>query len=129
MTLLLDSHVLLWTTSDRSRLSTSALNAVSSGEELAVAPVTWYELAWLATHQRIDVPSPVGVWIEDLASQVRTASITPAIATTAAFLPATFPGDPVDRIIYATALENGWRLVTRDERMHDHPHPRQFLIW
>lgn len=47
----------------------------------------------------------------------------PAIAATAVGLPDTFPGDPADRLIYATAVERGWRLVTKDRRLRDHPTP------
>lgn len=35
----------------------------------------------------------------------------------------------VDRIIYATATENGWQLVTKDRRMRDYPRPRQITVW
>ncbi|MGH9920781.1 MAG: PIN domain-containing protein, partial [Nitrososphaerales archaeon] len=38
-------------------------------------------------------------------------------------------GDPADRIIYATAVENGWQLVTKDDRLRDHRHPRQITLW
>ncbi|MGI9082374.1 MAG: PIN domain-containing protein [Thermoleophilaceae bacterium] len=37
------------------------------------------------------------------------------MASAAGLLPEGFPGDPADRIIYATALSVGARLVTRDD--------------
>lgn len=51
------------------------------------------------------------------------------MAAAAAALPASFPGDPADRIIYATAAERGWPLVTKDRRLRGHRHPRQVTVW
>lgn len=91
--------------------------------------MTWYELAWLATHGRIHVAVPVTVWLQRLACEVATIGITPAVAAAAAALPGTFPADPADRLIYATAVENGWSLVTKDRRLPGHPHPGQVTLW
>jgi PIN domain nuclease of toxin-antitoxin system len=102
---------------------------ISDADELAVAAITWFELAWLAQNDRIAVPLPIGSWLDDLASQVLTLPITPFIAAAAVDLPDSFPGDPMDRLIYATAVESGLQLVTRDERMLSHPAPRQVAIW
>jgi PIN domain nuclease of toxin-antitoxin system len=44
-------------------------------------------------------------------------------------LPSTFPGDPADRLVYATAAEHGWPLVTKDERLRSHRHPRRITVW
>ena len=30
---------------------------------------------------------------------------------------------------YATAIEHGWQLVTKDRRLLDHPHPRPLAVW
>ena len=57
---------------------------------------------------------PIRSWLDRLAGQVRTLPLTPAIADTAASLPSSFPGDTADRLIYATAIEHGLRLVTKD---------------
>jgi PIN domain nuclease of toxin-antitoxin system len=35
----------------------------------------------------------------------------------------------MDRIIYATAIEEGLQLVTKDERMRNFPYSRQITIW
>jgi PIN domain nuclease of toxin-antitoxin system len=94
-----------------------------------VAAISWFELAWLAGHERITVAIPVRSWLEHLAARVRTLPLTPAIADTAVSLPSSFPGDPADRLIYATAVEHGLRLVTKDERLRAHPHPRAVALW
>lgn len=128
-TLLLDTHVVHWWSAEPELLSGRAASAVAGADELAVAGITWYELAWLAAHERIAVAIPVSSWLEQLAAQVRTVGVTPAVAHTAVSLPSSFPRDPADRLIYATAVEYGWPLVTKDRRLRDHRHPRQVTLW
>ena len=82
-----------------------------------------------ALNERILVTIPIRSWLERLAEPVRTVGITPAIAAAAVALPASFPGDPTDRLIYATAVEHGWRLVTKDRRLRQHRHPRPVTVW
>ena len=96
---------------------------------LALAAISWFELAWLARHERIAVTIPIRSWLEQLSAEVRTIGITPAIADTAVSLPSSFPGDPADRLIYATAIENGWRLITKDQKLRDHHQPRPVTLW
>lgn len=94
-----------------------------------MAAISWYELAWLAGHERIIVSIPIRSWLEQLAAQVRTLPLTPAVADTAVSLPNSFPGDPADRLIYATAIEHGLRLVTKDRKLRSHPHPKPLALW
>jgi PIN domain nuclease of toxin-antitoxin system len=128
-TLILDTHVVHWWSAEPDRVSRAAAKALSSADELALAAISWFELAWLARHERIVVTIPVRSWLDQLAREIRTVGATPAIADTAVFLPSTFPGDPADRLIYATAIERGWRLVTKDQRMRDYRHTRPVALW
>ncbi|MET0771598.1 MAG: type II toxin-antitoxin system VapC family toxin [Candidatus Limnocylindrales bacterium] len=128
-TLLLDTHVIHWWASEPDRVSPAATVALTAADELAVASISWFELAWLERHGRIVTTMPMRAWLDSLAGHVRTVSLTPGVAATAASLPATFPGDPADRIIYATAVEHGWQLVTKDRRLREHPAPRDLAIW
>jgi PIN domain nuclease of toxin-antitoxin system len=98
-TVLLDTHVIQWWSAEPDRLSRAATRALEDAAELAVAGISWFELAWLARHERIVVSIPVRSWLEQLASQIRTVELTPAIADTASSLPSSFPGDPTDRLI------------------------------
>lgn len=126
---LLDTHVFYWWNAEPERLSARAAAAVEGADELAVAAISWYELAWLIKRERIRTELPARSWLQELAADVRTVEVTPAIADTAASLPRSFPGDPADRLIYATAIERGWRLVTSDRRLLDHRHPRPVALW
>jgi PIN domain nuclease of toxin-antitoxin system len=126
---LLDTHVVHWWSAEPERVSAPARKALEAADELAVAEISWFELAWMARHERITLNIPIRSWLEGLAAQVRTLGVTPAIADMAVALPATFPGDPADRLIYATAVEHDLRLVTKDRVLLDHPHPRSPAVW
>lgn len=130
MQLLLDTHVVHWWSIDASELiSSAARSAIEDADELAVSAISWFELAWLAHHERIIVRQPVRTWLEGLARHVRTLGVTPAIADTAVRLAPTFPGDSADRLIYATAVEHGIQLVTKDERLRAHAFPVRITLW
>ena len=95
-TLLLDTHVIHWWSAEPQRLSQPAADALSSADELAVAAISWFELAWLATHERIVVSIPVRSWLSELAARVRTVGIT------------TFPDGP-DSLVAVMTLVAGNR--------------------
>lgn len=128
-TILLDTHIVHWWSAEPDRISQAATNAIDDAEELAVAAITWFELAWLARHQRIALTISVQSWLERLATNLTTVNISPAIADTAVSLPSSFPGDPADRLIYATAVEHGCQLVTKDRKLRNHRHTRSIAIW
>jgi PIN domain nuclease of toxin-antitoxin system len=128
-TVLLDSHIVHWWSAEPSKLSRNAVRAIDEADELAVASISWFELAWLAENERILVTIPVRSWLDELAADVRTIGTTPAVAASAVSLPSSFPGDPADRLIYATAVEHGWQLVTKDRRLRSHRHPRPITVW
>lgn len=128
-TVLLDTHVIHWWSAESDRVSDTASEALGAASELAVAAITWYELAWLATHERIALSVPISSWLQGLATQVRTIPMSPAIAHAAVSLPSTFPADPADRLIYATAVENDLRLISKDRALREHPHPRSPVVW
>lgn len=126
---LLDSHVVHWWSAEPERISPAATRAIGQADDLAVADISWFELAWLARHERIVVMIPVASWLGQLSAQVRTIAVSPGIAATAVALPSSFPGDPADRLIYATAIENGWRLITKDRRLRSHRVPQPVTLW
>jgi PIN domain nuclease of toxin-antitoxin system len=128
-TVLLDTHVVHWWSAEPQRVSAPARELLDEAEELAVAAISWFELAWLARHERIVVNIPIRSWLQGLAAQLRTIGTTPAIADTAVALPSSFPGDPADRLIYATAIEHDLPLVTKDRAIRDSAHPRPVAVW
>jgi PIN domain nuclease of toxin-antitoxin system len=128
-TVLLDTHVVHWWSAEPGRLSKVASDAIESADVLAVAAISWFELAWLAANGRVVITVPLRSWLDRLAEHVVTLPIDPAIAAAAVALPNTFPGDPADRLIYATAIVRGLRLVTKDGRLREHPSPGPVTVW
>jgi PIN domain nuclease of toxin-antitoxin system len=121
--------VIHWWSAEPQRLSRGAAKVLVEADELAVAAISWFELAWLAKHERIVLSIPIRSWLEGLAGRVRTAGVTPAVADAAVSLPASFPGDPADRLIFATAVERGWPLVSKDRRIREHRYPGSRVVW
>lgn len=128
-TVLLDTHVVHWWSAEPRRVSASARAVLDQADELTIAAISWFELAWLARNERILLNVPIRSWLEGLAVQLRTIGVTPAIADTAVGLPSTFPRDPADRLIYATAIENDLALVTKDRAIRQHARPQSRAIW
>jgi PIN domain nuclease of toxin-antitoxin system len=128
-TVLLDSHAVHWWADEPERMSAEATRAISEADELAIAAISWFELAWLAEHGRLRLRIPLRSWLDQLARELRTAPLTPAIAAAAVALPPSFPRDPADRLIFATALEHGWCLITKDDRLLAHDPVGGVALW
>jgi len=126
---LLDTHVVHWLSAEPQRISAPARETLDLADELAIAAISWFELAWLARNERILLNIPIRSWLQGLASQLRTIGVTPAIADTAVALPSSFPRDPADRLIYATAVEHDLPLVTKDRAIRGHARPRSRTVW
>lgn len=73
----------------------------------------------LATKGRIRTDRPVERWIRQALARpgLQAVPLLPAVATAAGMLADAFPGDPADRLIYATARAAGAGLITRDRRL------------
>ncbi len=118
--ILLDTHVLIWMSSDPKKLSKKAREAIREARQatgIAVASITLWELAWLAQNQRILVAGSVEAFVRESVSRVIVMPMTPEIVALAVRLPDAFPKDPADRLIASTAIVDSIPLVTADERI------------
>jgi len=117
---LLDTHVVLWWQAGGARLTRAAVRAIETADEILVSPLTCWEIATLQRLGRIALDREPGRWIRDLLATERIASaaLTPEAAAWAGGLASTFPGDPIDRLLYGTARDLRVPLVTKDDRMH-----------
>lgn len=122
--LVLDTCTLIFDALEPQRLTAAARTALEEGEgadTLCCADISLWEIAMLVAHDRL-VPGCGAAEFIDLAVQargVRVLPITPAIATRSATLP--LHGDPADRLIAATAIEQGATLITADKRLREAP--------
>ncbi|MGD0479872.1 MAG: type II toxin-antitoxin system VapC family toxin [Terracidiphilus sp.] len=116
--ILLDTHVVVWLAFEPGKLSKRAKEAIRAARlegGLAIASITLFELAWLAEKGRIETTLGVESLVRLCASKMTVLPITPEIAARAVSFPDSYPKDPQDRLIGATALVEGVELVTRDK--------------
>jgi PIN domain nuclease of toxin-antitoxin system len=120
LTVLLDTHVLLWWQAGGERLSATASAAIDGANEIYVSPLTFWEVATLRRLGRVELDRELGQWVTDLLSQARVtaAPLSPEAAAWAGELAADFPGDPIDRLLYATARDLRIPIISKDERLH-----------
>lgn len=118
--ILLDTHVLVWLVGEPQRLSAPALEAIEAESGLAIALVSVQEIAYLTIRGRLQMDRPVATWIRDVMTVREIEPIPPTVSTSlraGSLDPQEFHGDPIDRLIYATAVEHDARLITADERL------------
>lgn len=118
--IVLDTHVLVWLAAERERLTAPALDALESELDLAFALASVQEIAYLAVRGRLDMDRPVAKWVSDALGILGARALSPTVSTSiraGSLDPHDFHGDPMDRLIYATAVEHDARLVTADERL------------
>jgi PIN domain nuclease of toxin-antitoxin system len=78
-----------------------------------------WEIAMLASRNRIVLGKPTAEWVEEALSAPGLAlePLSPMIAIESCQLPAGFRSDPADHLIVATARMTGATLMTRDRRI------------
>jgi PIN domain nuclease of toxin-antitoxin system len=117
--LLLDTHVVLWWQAGGTRLSRAAARAITTAEEILISPLTCWEVATLARMGRIELDRDAVAWARALLSldRVTTATLSPEASAWAGGLGDSCPGDPIERLLYATARDHRVPLISTDERL------------
>jgi PIN domain nuclease of toxin-antitoxin system len=119
--ILLDTHVVVWLMMSPEHLSVRAraaiLQARIAGEKIAYSPVSLYEIANAARRKRLHLDVTIQEFIAAVQAKLELIPLTSSIAICAAELPHTFHGDPMDRMIAATAIVMDCVLITHDGRI------------
>ena len=127
--IVLDTHAWLWWCDAPSKMSRKARAAIADADRVGVSPISCWEVATLVRRGRIGLDRVVTTWVEQALGQeaVEVLPLTPRIAAAAGMLAESFPGDPADRLIYATAVSENAALVTKDEALQRFDRKR--TIW
>jgi PIN domain nuclease of toxin-antitoxin system len=117
--IVLDTHAFLWWRDGSPRLSPSARAAIKDADRIGVPTACCLELATLERRGRVGLQHGADRWVRRALAvdRVEALELTAEVAITAGRLDGSFPGDPVDRIVYATAVVQRAQLVTRDARI------------
>ncbi|HVY48805.1 MAG TPA: type II toxin-antitoxin system VapC family toxin [Minicystis sp.] len=116
--ILLDTHVLVWLAAGDAQLGGRTARLVARSLSVArvlVSALSYWEIAMLVAKRRLAASAPA---LRDEASRLGIVEVPldGTIAIAAAALD-DLHGDPADRLIVATALQAGARLVTADRAL------------
>jgi len=123
MTLLLDTHVLLWLINSPERISDTASRALRSREnELVVSAASLWETALKIESGKLDVPM-TSDYVDGHMSDIgisRVLDISPTHIYTMLSIPR-IHSDPFDRLLAAQSISENMRLVTADRIFKKYP--------
>jgi PIN domain nuclease of toxin-antitoxin system len=127
--IVLDTHAFVWLAGAPERLTSAASSALAA-DDLSISTASIQEVAYLCVRGRLAMDRPVERWLRDAmrAHDVRALQPTVGAALRAGGLdPQEFHGDPIDRLIYATAVEHDAGLVSADQKLREADPGR--VIW
>jgi len=115
--IVVDTHAVIWLSQAPAQLSAEATRELTGARDsggLAIADITLREIAWLVSTGRISVHPRLSTYLDFVESLFQVIPISGKIAERSMQFSAAYPRDPADRLIGATAVVHGARLVTKD---------------
>ena len=131
MSVILDTHIWVWWLTGDPALSAverDSLDAQAERKKCYLPATCLWEVQMLHAKGRLLLPLPFVDWLA-LAADSRILTILPLdvkVVSALNQLPASFHGDPADRMIVATARTHALPLATRDARIR---RSRVVKIW
>ena len=124
--IIFDTHTWIWSNSATDALSNKVKKLIKKTptDQRAVASISIWEFAMLASKGRINVKIDPKIWLDNAIKKtgIRIIEISPEIAVESCNLPGDFQNDPADRIIVATARIENMTLLTKDRKIIEYPH-------
>jgi PIN domain nuclease of toxin-antitoxin system len=121
--ILLDTHAVIWLSYDYQRISANARSAIKRAREkergLAVSGIVLVEIARLSSWGHLHLTPDAETFLAEVERRFVILPITANIALQAYALPPSYPKDPADRIIGATALVEDIPLLTADRAIRN----------
>lgn len=119
MSVLLDTHVWIWWLTGNAHLPSkdrSALDRIAFDQVPAISAISLWEAQMLVAKGRIIPEEPFSRWIRRMSAPdvVRLLPLDPDVIVALAELPASFHGDPADRLIVATSRAHDLPVSTYD---------------
>ena len=119
--ILLDTHVVVWLAFGHEHISRRARTAIDgarkNAEGLAISDITLMELATLVIRGRVRLDISLESFLQEVELRFVVLPINARVCARAVTLPESYPKDPADRIIAATALVEGLTLLTADRQI------------
>ncbi|MGA9472583.1 MAG: type II toxin-antitoxin system VapC family toxin [Terriglobales bacterium] len=119
--ILVDTHVVLWLALEPERVSKNAKAAIDHARKnedgLAICGITLLEIATVYGKGRVSLEMALESFLREVEAQFVVLPISARACARTLTLPASYPKDPADRVIGATALVEGMALVTADAKI------------
>lgn len=120
MKVLLDTHVWIWWLLPESplpRRECEALDEIATEQGICLPAICQWEAQMLHAKGRIELPLPFPTWLRRSAARdmLTVLPLDTEVVIAVDGLPATFHGDPADRMVVATARAHDLPLATHDD--------------
>ncbi|MDX8431581.1 MAG: type II toxin-antitoxin system VapC family toxin [Candidatus Algichlamydia australiensis] len=120
--IILDTHILIWTMTGHSMLKKhfrDSLKVALLEQRVLVSPMSVWEIGMLVEKKRLSLDMDPMEWVDQAldSAGINICELTPKIAIQSTRLAGEVHGDPVDRILMASAQEQNAALVTCDNKI------------
>ncbi len=127
--LVLDTHIWVWWVSQDGRLAHDLREVIIKAGRVCVSASSVYELVQAVVRGRLKLTLPISEWLEcaTRGAGIEVIPVDAQIAEAGARLPQVH-GDPLDRLIIATAVAYRARLMSQDGKFSGYPELDDLLI-
>lgn len=120
--IILDTHILVWLLGQPHKLSKGAKQVIDKAiakNELRVSAISIWEICMLVKKNRLKLTMDLESWIDKIEELpfLQFIPVDNKVAIKSVLLNDKLHQDPADRIIIATALIFGARLITSDKKI------------